>query len=183
MKPIAKLCTLLLLAACSPGVEQHAHPKPPATASRSADLASQDRDFLEQASRGNTAEIAIGSITPTHTQRAEVFALGQMLVRDHSAANAKLTAIAASKQIALPTDLGEHQSAYDRIVERQRDSFDHELARVLIDEHQQAVELFRGEAANGADPELKAFAAAMLPVIESHLQQAQALAAQLGKEP
>ncbi|MEA2569068.1 MAG: putative rane protein [Acidobacteriota bacterium] len=175
------LATLLFLAACSADVEQHAHPQPPAQAPQSAALASQDREFLEQASQGNTAEIALGAITTTHAARAEVIAFGQMMVRDHSAANAKLAAIAASKRISLPTDLGEHQAAYDRVVEKKRESFDRDFVRVMVEEHQQAAELFRSEAANGADAQLKAYAAATLPVIESHFQQAQTLASAFGK--
>jgi putative membrane protein len=175
------LVTLLFLTACSAGVEQHAHPKPPAAASQSTDLASQDRDFLEKAAQGNIAESSIGAITSTHTARTEVIAFGQMMVRDHSAANAKLAAIAASKNISLPTDLGEHQAAYDRVVEKKREPFDHEFAQVMVEEHQGAAELFRSEAANGADPQLKAYAASTLPVIESHLQQAQALVSLVGK--
>jgi len=46
----------------------------------------------------------------------------------------------------------------------------------MIEDHQQAEELFRSEAMNGADADLKAFAAATLPTIEAHLAAAQALA-------
>jgi putative membrane protein len=181
MKTPAIFSALLLLCACSADVEQHAHPKPPAPASQAADLASQDRDFLEKAARGNNAESAIGAITTTHALRAEVVAYGQMLVREHGVANAKLTTIAAAKKIAMPADLGEQQAAYDRVVERQRDPFDREFAKVMVEEHQQAVELYRSEAANGADSQLKAYAAATLPVIEAHLQHAEALVSMIGK--
>jgi len=175
MKTFA-LTFAVFIAACSPNISQREHPTPPPTdASRADSLPSQDRDFLERASRGSNAEIAMGAITTTHAMRPQVIAFGQMMVRDHSAANAKLAAIAAAKKISLPTDLGENQAAYDRIVERKLDPFDREFARVMVEDHQQAAELFRSEATNGADADLKAFAAAMLPTIEAHLAAAQAL--------
>lgn len=178
MKTFAISFALLCVAACTPDITQHEHPRPPATdASQAQSLASQDADFLERASRGSNAEVAMGAITRTHAMRPQVIAFGQMMVRDHSAANAKLTAIAALKKISLPTDLGDHQASYDRIVERKLDQFDREFARVMIEEHQQAAELFRSEATNGVDPAIKAFAASTLPTIEMHLAQAKAMSA------
>jgi putative membrane protein len=181
MKTFA-LTFALLLAACSPDVTQREHPTPPPTDASQADaLPSQDRDFLEKAARGSNAEVAIGGITATRALRPEVLAFGQMMVRDHSAANAKLAAIATAKKIAMPTDLGEHQAGYDRVIGKQLDPFDREFARVMIDDHNEAVDLFRAEAANGADAELKAFAAAALPTIEAHLEQAKALLGKLAE--
>ncbi|HKO02867.1 MAG TPA: DUF4142 domain-containing protein [Thermoanaerobaculia bacterium] len=177
MRTFALTFALLCAGACSPGISQREHPQPPPSeASQAETLPSQDRDFLERASRGSNAEVAMGAITTTHAMRPQIIAFGQMMVRDHSAANAKLAAVAALKKISLPTDLGENQAAYDRIVERKLDPFDREFARVMIEDHQQAEELFRSEAMNGADADLKAFAAATLPTIEAHLAAAQALA-------
>ena len=42
-------------------------------------------------------------------------------------------------------------------------------------DHQETVQLFRTEAGSGQDPALKAFAQKTLPILEQHLQMAQAL--------
>ena len=166
MKPVA---LLLLLLGCSPDTAQRAHELPPSQPSPSASLASQDRDFLERAAEGNNAEVAIGNLAQRNALRAEVVSLGRMIAADHAAARTQLAAIAAAKQISLPTSLGEHQANYDRLVDLEGEEFDPELVKVMIEEHDQALELFRAEAANGADPELKAYAAAMIPKLEAHL--------------
>jgi putative membrane protein len=174
----AFIALLLVSAACSPNVSQQAHEKgPDASRTQAASLSSQDRDFLEHAAQGSNAEVAMGALVDSHALRPEVIAFGHMMVTDHSAANQKLAGIAAAKNIALPASLGDHQEGFDRIADLHLDPFDVEFVRVMIGDHQQAAELFRAEAATGIDPDLKAFAAATLPVIEAHLAQAKALGA------
>jgi putative membrane protein len=170
------LACLLLLFACSPKSDQQAHPQPPVQPAPSANLASQDRDFLERAAEGSNAEIAMGALVDSHASRAEVIAFGKLMVTDHTAINQQLAAIAKAKRISLPTSLGEHQQNFDRIVDLYRDEFDREFARAMRGDHQDAVRLFREEASGGVDPELKAFAAATLPKIEAHLRHAEGLA-------
>jgi putative membrane protein len=172
---VRALVLALLLAACSPDIEQRAHPNPSAQPAPSASLASQDRNFLERAAEGSNGEIAMGALVHAHASRAEVIAFGMMMVRDHSAANQHLAAIAAAKHIALPTSLGEHQQSLDRIVDLHGEDFDREFARVMLGDHQEATRLFRDEAQNGIDADLKAFAAATLPILEAHLQHAETL--------
>ena len=167
----------------SSDVGQHAHPQPPRSPSPSASLEPQDRDFLERATQGSTAEIALGTLTANHALRPEVIAFGQMMIRDHTAANARLKAIADAKHIALPTSLGDHQQGFDRLADETRDPFDHAFVTLMVDDHNQSVDLFRAEATNGSDPALRAYAAATLPTIEAHLAQAKALAAAVGRAP
>jgi putative membrane protein len=172
------LAMVLLLVGCSPNIEQEAPPAPRVQSAPSANLASQDRDFLERAAEGNNAEIAMGTLAVVdgYTARAEVAAFGRMMVADHGAMKKQLAAIANVKRIALPTSLGEHQQNFDRIVDLHRDEFDREFARAMLADHQAAVRLFRDEASGGVDADLKAFAAATLPKIEEHLRHAEALA-------
>jgi putative membrane protein len=44
----------------------------------------------------------------------------------------------------------------------------------MVQDHQEDVADFRKEAETGQDPQLKAFAAKYLPVLEKHLQMARA---------
>jgi putative membrane protein len=165
------------VAGCSPDIAQHAHPKAADTAMTPfATLSSQDRDFIEEAARGNLAEISIGALVDGRALRPEVAAFGHTMVSDHGAAGRQLAAIALDRHIALPTTLGEHQAGFDRVVDRRLDPFDREFMKVMLGEHQEAVELFRSEASSGKDPQLRAFAEAGLPMIESHTREAAMLA-------
>jgi putative membrane protein len=178
MRILTTLVAVLLLAGCSPDTDQHAHPRrlDPAP-SPSQPLASQDRDFLERAAQGGNAEVTIGGLVDSRALRGQVVAFGHEMVADHAAINRQLGAIAAKKGIALPTSLGEHQAGYDRVVDLHEDAFDREFVRVMVEDHQQAVELFRSQASGGGDAELRAFAESTLPTIQAHLQHATSLAA------
>ena len=172
---LAVLLVMLLAGACTPDAEQHAHARRSGTAP-SPILPSQDRDFLEHAAQGSNAEIAIGKLVRSRALRPEVKAYGERMVADHTAINQRLAAIAARHRIVLPTSLGEHQHSYDRVVDLRWDRFDEEFLQVMVEDHDMAAELFRLEAAGGADPELKAFAARTLPLIVAHLDHAKSLA-------
>lgn len=172
----APLVLVLILVACSPDAKQQAHPRrfdgpPPAPV-----LAPQDRDFLERAIEGSNAEITTGALATSRARRPEVKAFGQMMVNDHTAMNRRLGELARGYRIAPPTSLGEHQAGYDRLVDLRLDPFDEQFMQVMVEDHGTALELFRSEASGGFDPALKAFAAAHVPVIEAHLNQAKALA-------
>lgn len=163
--------------ACSPEASQTVHTRlADASDSSSSDLDSQDREFLERAAQGGNAEIAIGELAPGRALHPEVAAFGMMLATDHRASNQKLAAIGASLHIVPPASLGESQAGFDRLVGLEQQPFDREFLRVELGDHQQAIQLFQGEAAHGSNAALKAFAAASLPVLQSHLARAEALA-------
>ena len=46
---------------------------------------------------------------------------------------------------------------------------------VMIDSHKEAVSLFEGTAKDAKDPDVKSFAAKMLPTLQHHKDQAKAL--------
>jgi putative membrane protein len=176
MNRFAIAVLLLLLTACSREITQQAHPKPPGPPPRADVLSLQDRDFFERAVQGSNAEVAMGTLVRDHALRAEVIAFGQRMVADHGAINKQLAAIAASKRITPPTDLGEHQRSFDEVVDRHADGFDRRFVRIMIDDHHAAIELFKSEASGGIDPQLRAFAAATLPLLEAHLHHVQTMA-------
>jgi putative membrane protein len=93
----------------------------------------------------------------------------QRMITDHSAANTELQQIAKQANIALPSqptgkDAAEGQKlrGLNGRAFKQRD-------------HQETVELFQKEASSGQDPALKAFAQKTLPILQQHLQMAEAL--------
>ncbi len=58
------------------------------------------------------------------------------------------------------------------ILEMREKSFDQAYANNQVSAHEQAIKLYKEEAENGKDPELKAFAKATLPTLEKHLEHA-----------
>jgi putative membrane protein len=174
MKPLLALA--LFAMACTPDTAQQAHPRLASNALPVTVLVPQDRDFLEKAAEGSNAEIEMGKLVENRALSEEVKAYGRRMVADHSAINARLAAIAARHGISLPTTLGEHQASFDRVVDLRREQFDQEFMQVMNEDHDMARELFRSEASGGFDPELKAFAATTLPLIDAHLTHAKSMA-------
>jgi putative membrane protein len=182
MRRILIAVATVLAAACSPDIAQDAHPGRGLT-SNGPVLAPQDREFLERAAEGSNGEVAMGRLAASRGLRPDVRDFGQRMVVDHTTMNARLTAIAATHRIALPTSLGEHQAGYDRLVDLQREAFDQEFLQVMNEDHDMAYRLFRSEVAGGVDPELKAFAAWALPTIEAHLAHTKAAARGISPTP
>lgn len=179
----ALLLAALVAIACSPDTEQHAHSRRASSALPAPVLTPQDRDFLERAAQGSNAEVAMGRLVETHTTDPAVKAYGRRMVADHTAINRRLAAIAAKHGISLPTSLGEHQASYDRVVDLRLAPFDQEFMQVMNEDHDMARELFHGEAKGGFDPDLKAFAAQTLPIIEAHLTHAKSMAHGISPTP
>ena len=106
---------------------------------------------------------------------------GAMMVKDHSAANAKLKALAATKGVDLPTSssIGQMATA-TKLKILSGETFDKSYVKGMIDDHKEDIKEFQEEAASGQDPEAKAFAKATLPTLQKHLKHIEAVAAKSG---
>src|SRR4051812_10483629 len=84
-----------------------------ATATFAADnagaLAKPDKAFIEKAAAGGMLEVEWGKLADSKGQNADVKSFGAMLVKDHSAANEELKALAQKKGVALPASLPSKQ--------------------------------------------------------------------------
>jgi putative membrane protein len=100
-----------------------------------------------------------------------------MMVADHSAANAKLKALAAQKKVVLPSALDKgHQKDLDKLSKaKPGKDFDETYADLMEDSHDKAVKLFEGASKNATDPDVSAFASATLPTLRQHQKMAEAL--------
>jgi putative membrane protein len=145
--------------------------------------ASSDPDaaFYKHAAEGGMAEVQLGELAQQKSPSASVKDFGAMMVKDHSAANDKLKAIAASNNVSLPTSPGVSQMATKVKLEAlSGDTFDKSYVSGMIKDHEHTIALFEREAASGQDPDAKAFAAATLPTLRMHLQKIQSIAADSG---
>ncbi len=144
--------------------------------SASAALSSADRDFAMKAASGGLAEVQTGQLAQQRAGSGQVRQFGARMVTDHTKANDELQQIAQQENIDLPS-----QPTRKAAAESQRLSglngaeFDRSYAEGQVRNHQEDIVLFRREANSGKDPALKAFAQKMLPVLQQHLQFAQAL--------
>lgn len=140
-----------------------------------------DATFYKKAAEGGMAEVQLGKLAQDKSPSASVKEFGAMMVTDHSAANEKLKAIAAKKNIKLPTSPSVGQMASKTKLELLSGAtFDKSYIKGMVEDHEEDIKEFQTEATSGQDPDAKAYAAATLPTLKAHLKKIQAIAATQG---
>lgn len=133
--------------------------------------------FASQAAIIGKAEIELGQIALKNTQDENVRKYAERMVKDHSAADKKLKAIAAKENLQLPQSLdAEHQSLKTKLQSLQGEDFDRAYVNAMAKGHDKAVALFESASQQSQMPgELKQFAASTLPTLEQHKEMAHSL--------
>ena len=140
----------------------------------SADRVGATSNFVTKAAVGGIAEVRLGQLAILKASNGEVKSFGQQMADDHGKANTELTDLAKMKGMTLPTDIdAKHQATYDRLSKLSGAEFDRAYMQAMVADHSEDVEEFRREAKSGSDPDLKAWAAKVLPTLEHHLQMAE----------
>jgi putative membrane protein len=135
--------------------------------------------FAKDAAAGGMAEVKMGQLAAKNAKDPEVKKFGQMMVTDHGAAGKELEALAKKKNYQLPADIGSHQSTYDKLAKLNGADFDKEYVDEMVDDHEADLKEFQRQADNGTDPEVKAFAAKGVTMIQKHLDAIKAIQAKM----
>jgi putative membrane protein len=140
-----------------------------------AALSAADKTFATKAAAGGQAEVELGQLATRDASAPAVKQFGERMVTDHTQANQALIEIARQKNLTLPsTPDAADQATEKKLSALKGHAFDSAYMQDMVQDHQKDVADFRNESETGQDPDLKAFAAKYLPVIEHHLQMAQA---------
>jgi len=133
--------------------------------------------FASQAAIIGKAEIELGQLALKNTQDAKVRSYAERMVKDHSAADKKLQAIAAKENLQLPKSLDtEHESLKAKLQSLKGEDFDRAYVQAMAKGHDKAVALFESASQQPQMPEdLKQFAASTLPTLEQHKDMAHSL--------
>ncbi|MEP6901627.1 MAG: DUF4142 domain-containing protein [Actinomycetota bacterium] len=131
-------------------------------------------NFWTTAAQGGMAEVELGKLALQKSQNPEVKKFAQMMITDHTKANDELKALAAKKNIVLPTDIGGHKSTVDDLSKLSGADFDKKYVAAMVDDHKEDVDFFTDKS-NNSDADLKAFATKTLPTLKSHLEAIKAI--------
>jgi putative membrane protein len=136
-----------------------------------------DKIFAQKAAAGGMAEVQLGKMAVERATSPDVKQFGQRMVTDHEKANRELTALVEQKGLAVPTAPDpKHQEEATKLATLQGATFDRAYLQQMVQDHEADVSLFRTQATEGQDPELKSFATKTLPTLEEHLKLVQDLA-------
>ena len=140
-----------------------------------------DASFYKNAAEGGISEVDAGHLAQDKGNSQKVKDFGAMMVKDHSAANEKLQALASSKNVTLPTTASVGQMATKAKLDvLSGDTFDKSYVKGQISAHRDTIALFRKEISSGQDADAKAFATATLPTVRAHLKAITAIATDMG---
>jgi putative membrane protein len=142
-----------------------------------------DASFFKHAAEGGIAEVEAGNLAQDKGKSQALKDFGAMMVKDHSAANDKLSSIASAEGVKLPTTSSASQMASKaKLKVLTGDTFDKSYIKDQVKAHEDTVTLFKKEIASGADAQAKAFASATLPTVQAHLAKIQQIASDAGVE-
>jgi putative membrane protein len=126
------------------------------------------------AAQGGMAEVSLGQMATQRATSNAVKQYGQRMVREHTQANKELMQLASQKGVTPPKDMGpKYKAAMDRLSQLPKASFDQAyMSEAGINGHLESQAVYQRQAQLGQDPDLKAFAAKILPTVVNHLQMA-----------
>ncbi len=159
--PAAALAQTMTPATAAPGM---------AVNSTAAALSGQDAHFVKMAAISGIAEVSDGQLATKLGATSTVRNLGSKMVADHTAADNQLMAIAQKHGVTVPATVdATHAALSAKLKKLSGSAFDRQYLHDQLLGHEQAIALFKAEAATGSDPELKSFAATTLPTLQQHL--------------
>ncbi|MEO7522651.1 MAG: DUF4142 domain-containing protein, partial [Ferruginibacter sp.] len=132
--------------------------------------------FVQKASSVGMMEIELGNYATQNGQNQRVKDFGAMLVNDHAKAANDLKAIATSNSITVPASmLKEEQEHVDMLKKKSGAAFDKDYIDMMAQGHKKTIEMFKKASADLSEDAYKAFATMTLPVLQKHLDSAQAI--------
>jgi putative membrane protein len=145
------------------------------TAPTMAAVSSADKKFATDAAQGGLAEVELGQLALQKGTSPQVKQFAQRMVTDHTQANNELMQLGKSQNLDLPAQVdAKHKSEMERLRGMSGTAFDTAYAQYMVQDHQKDVADFEKQAQSSGDPALKSFAQKHLPVLQQHLQMAQA---------
>jgi putative membrane protein len=139
----------------------------PATGGNDVGKPIDDITFVKKASESGHKEVNSAREALAQLKEPELKRIAEMLVNDHSGANARLSKIAEAKHWPVPAQpvQGPPPSGTAST------DFDAKWTAEMIAGHERSVALYRAQAQAGEDSDLRKYARDTLPTIERHLAE------------
>jgi putative membrane protein len=145
-------------------------------ATQSAD----DSKFLQEAIRGNAAEVKMGELAKERAQNKAVRDYGQMLIDDHSKANEKAMGIARQMNVTAANEPSAKQKQeHDAMAKLTGSEFDTTFMSHMVQDHQEDIAKYTTQAQSGDSSKATSYAKDALPTLREHLSKAQSIESKL----
>lgn len=137
-------------------------------------LSNEDRDFVITAAQGGMSEVSMGQLASGKATSPDVKGFGQRMVTDHGTSNQELTQLVRNKGLEMPgTPKEESKDMASHLNSMSGAEFDRMYMQHMVEDHQKDVSAFEKASREAQDPDVKAWAAKTLPILQQHLTLAQ----------
>jgi len=144
------------------------------TSSIPASVSKDDATFVVNAANAGMTEVQLGQLAQQKGTMKDVKDYGAMMEKDHTAAGDKLKALAAQKNITLPSTISnDMQKNVDDLQKKSGKDFDKAYISMMVDDHKKVISQFEDESKKGSDADIRAFADSTLHTLRHHLQEAE----------
>ncbi len=135
-----------------------------------------DRQFIMEAASGGMMEVEAGRLAEQNANNQRVKAFGAMMVRDHSAANDQLRALATARNVMLPDSMmTKHKEHLEKLRSAQGRTFDKQYMDLMVMDHNEDINKFQVASNNAQDTAVRGFATRTLPILRMHKDSATAI--------
>lgn len=153
------------------------------TAQKSSNTIANDQQFLKKAAADNLAEVELAKLALHKASSQQVKGFAQTMVNDHGKAKVQLEEIASSKHVDIPAGLSaKSQATKERLAKFSSEQFDNAYMAEMLKDHKEDLATFHRALNSAQDTEIREFADKSLPLLESHLKQAENIAPDLKEE-
>ncbi|WP_161790373.1 DUF4142 domain-containing protein [Inquilinus limosus] len=135
-------------------------------------------NYVQTAGMSDLFEVEAGKVATRRARSSEVRSFARMMVKDHTASTRKIRDAVAASNLGtpLPTALDpQHQEMLAGLRSASRADFDRLYMEGQVDGHQEALKLQQSYGESGGDPNLKAVASELAPIVQHHLDEAQTI--------
>ena len=147
----------------------------------SAATTAADTKFLRAVGKADLAEIELGNLAEQKATNSEVKQFAQRMVHDHTQNREELKQVAAEEHVTLPDMVSPKDKATKAELEKLSGAeFDKAYMNDMLKDHRTDVAEVRHASKTAQNPAVKSFAEKTLPVLESHLKEAEKVAPQAG---
>ena len=141
----------------------------PATVKEAIKTDEESTAFLVKAANGGMAEVALAQLAKTKAQDTAVQHFADMMFADHGAANEKVKALAAERNVTLPAEPdAEKKKEADDLGKKTGKAFDKAYVDAMVKGHKETIDMFNGASGKVKDAAVKTFVDNTIPTLEHH---------------
>jgi putative membrane protein len=138
-------------------------------------MSKADQKILMNMAQANINEVEAGKLAQSKSQNDQVKSFAQQMIDDHSKALTEVQTVAQQKSVTLPTEPdAKHKAMAAKLEKMSGDAFDKAyMSQAGVADHKKVHSMLVADSKRAKDPDVKALAGKMTPVVEQHLKSAQ----------